>query len=364
MRAKIDAEELADFRRCRRAWDLGSPNRRNLEPVRDAVAPDLAEAVRRALGVYYFPGMWDWDRAMVEGLTRADLRRWLPDGSDDLATAERLIDAYVRWAPSADRFAPIRVASAYEAPVMDPRDPRDGLLDASGRAFHYIGEVDLLVTDEADRYWVVRHRIGSGGWAGEQVLVLDDRDVADCWGVEAAYLGIEVAGTISNELRLDMADYERFAGEEIGHHVSQNDPSGGGRSIPQHRRASVQGMAAPDAVRVEEHGRFRRTWIPRTPAQIAEAGIRVGQVVSDLVEPDLELYPSPSSRNCPSCDFLEPCVRMSRGLSADPLLQTAYRERGPRGVEPGRLGGATWGMGRGAVPPERWTTAKRSSGKE
>lgn len=363
MRTKIDADELADFRRCRRAWDLGSPNRRNLEPVHDAAAPTLAEAVRRALAVYYFPGMWDWDRAMVEGLTRADLRRWLPDGSDDLATAERLIDAYVAWAPSVDRFAPIRVASAYEAPVVHPRDPRAGLLDATGRAVDYIGEVDLLVTDEADRYWVVRHRIRTGGWVGEQLLVVDDRDVADCWGVQAAYLGLEVAGTISNELRLDVASDEP-AGEGMEHHVSQNDPSGGGRSISQHRRASVQGMALPDAVRVEEHGPFRRTWISRTPAEIAEAGIRVGQVTSVLVDPDIEPYPTPSSRHCPRCDYLEPCVRMSRGLSADPLLETAYRERGPRGVEPGRLGGVTWGMGRGAAPPERWSAAKRSSGKE
>jgi hypothetical protein len=32
-------------------------------------------------------------------------------------------------------------------------------------------------------------------------------------------------------------------------------------------------------------------------------------------------------------------------------LETAYRDRGPERVEPGRLGSATWGTGRGAAPP-------------
>lgn len=273
MRAKVDADELAGFRRCRRAWDLGSPNRRNLAPLPGAdVAPDVAEAVRRALAVYCFPGMWDWDRPMVEGLTRADLRRWLPDGSPELARAELLIDAYLAWAPSVDRFAPIRVASAYEAPVSHPTDAGGGIVDARGRPVDYVGEVDLLVTDDADRYWVVRHRVGTGDWVGERILALDERDLADCWGVQAAYLGLEVAGTISNEVRLDVVGAVEAARRGAVAHVAQNDPSGGGRSIPQHRRVAVRGARALDELRIEERGPFRRTWIPRSTVEIGEVG--------------------------------------------------------------------------------------------
>jgi hypothetical protein len=31
--------------------------------------------------------------------------------------------------------------------------------------------------------------------------------------------------------------------------------------------------------------------------------------------------------------------------------KTAYRDRGPERVEPGRVGSATWGASRGAAPP-------------
>ncbi|MGH2687226.1 MAG: hypothetical protein ACRDKW_00240, partial [Actinomycetota bacterium] len=53
------AADRASFKRCRRAWDFGSPRRRDLVPA----APggiDLADAVREGLAVYYFPGMWEW----------------------------------------------------------------------------------------------------------------------------------------------------------------------------------------------------------------------------------------------------------------------------------------------------------------
>ena len=42
---------------------------------------------------------------------------------------------------------------------------------------------------------------------------------------------------------------------------------------------------------------------------------------------------------------------MNRGDDAEGLLATAYDARGPDLLEEGRLGGMSWGMGRGAAPP-------------
>src|SRR5919205_2941661 len=56
------------FKRCRRAWDLGSRTRQNLEPLATPASSfrlDLDRALRDALAVYYFPGMWEWDRNVV-----------------------------------------------------------------------------------------------------------------------------------------------------------------------------------------------------------------------------------------------------------------------------------------------------------
>ncbi|MDQ3901122.1 MAG: hypothetical protein M3319_12050, partial [Actinomycetota bacterium] len=63
------------FRRCRRAWDLGARERRDYEPIEPAQVFSFGEAIHDALDVYYFPGMWDWNRAIVRPLAIAGFEK-------------------------------------------------------------------------------------------------------------------------------------------------------------------------------------------------------------------------------------------------------------------------------------------------
>ena len=65
MVAIITPAERETFKQCRRAWDLGARERRDLEPIVSVDPLDVDRAIRDALAVYYFPGMWDWTRAVV-----------------------------------------------------------------------------------------------------------------------------------------------------------------------------------------------------------------------------------------------------------------------------------------------------------
>ena len=65
MAADLRPSDRIWFKRCRRSWDLGSRLRRSLEPAERRYALDLDRAVRDGLAVYYFPGMWEWDRKVV-----------------------------------------------------------------------------------------------------------------------------------------------------------------------------------------------------------------------------------------------------------------------------------------------------------
>jgi hypothetical protein len=83
------------FKRCRRQWDFGARERQNYEPAGPAAAPDLDLAVRDALAVYYFPGMWDWQRSVVlplvlQGLAKS-MGRQPGAGEGELAAAEGLL---------------------------------------------------------------------------------------------------------------------------------------------------------------------------------------------------------------------------------------------------------------------------------
>jgi len=238
----------------------------------------------------------------------------------------------------------------------------------------------------------VRHRVVDGDWPATEQLVADEESLTACWAWEQFYLGMAITGTIHNELRLPPAETaEAAAGAETAEaaaaaearkavapvpdpahkakrpwrwlrsrtaaatrpQVRQHEPSGGGRSIPQHRRMYAQAREPGQVEPIEQltEDGFRRTWLRRTPADVAEAGRRLGQDVTEMVRPDLALYPEPSNENCPPCLYLHPCLAQRNGRDEEPILRTAYRRRPPEPPEEGRLGGRAWGMGRGAAPP-------------
>jgi hypothetical protein len=357
------------------------------------VAPDLAAALREALAVYYFPGMWDWQRSVtlplvIQGFERAAGRQraaagaW-PDAApwrDQREAGLRTLSRYFSWAPDVDTFSPVLVEAEYEVNVPCPGDPDAGLVTAAGSVVKYRGKADMLAVDAHDAYWIVRHSIVPGPWPPTADLLADSEALTACWAWEQFYLGMAIEGIIHNEIR--PASWPpgepavpaqprsaqarsvpphpaprpgwlrgRWAAAAQGR-VRQHEPSGGGRSIPQHRRmyatASAPARLDPIEQRVGED--FRRTWLRRSRAEVAAAGQRLASDAAEMTGGPA-IYPDPSVANCPACEFLDPCLAIFAGDDADPLLMSSYRERAPGMALEGRLGGGAWGTGRGAAPP-------------
>jgi len=383
----VTAADRASFQRCRRQWDFGAGMRQALEPARRAALPDLDRAVRDALAVYYFPGMWDWDRGVRLPLVGQELERALarqrPGGSDDAHAdawqqaseeGKALLARYIEWAPTADRFAPVLVETDFEVNVLDPARPDTALTVGHGEPIRYCGRIDLMAVDQDDAYWIVRHRVAGADWLPAEQLIADEESLTACWAWDQFYPGMAIAGTIDNELRLPPGPAVKAVDPALGTPgkagrrwpwmrrsaatalpaVRQHEPSGGGRSIPQHRRMYARARHPTRVEPVEQltQDGFRRTWLRRTPADVAEAGRRLGVDVAQMTRGDLDVYPEPSDRNCPPCPFLEPCRTMQEGRDEGPIIRTAYRKRLPEPPQEGRLGGRTWGMGRGAAPPK------------
>jgi hypothetical protein len=415
----VTAADRASFHRCRRQWDLGAGMRQDLELVRRPAIPDLDRAVRDALAVYYFPGMWDWDRGVRLPLVGQELERALarqrpradanaganagtnagtdadPDAGDDAGTGawpealdqgHALLARYLQWTPRADRFAPVLVETDFEVNVLDPAEPDAALVADGGDPVRYAGRIDMMAVDEHDAYWIVRHRVVDADWPSTEQLVADEESLAACWAWEQFYLGMAIAGTIFNELRLSPApdsppqadqrqperEQRRQPGRQQRHRqkqvrwpwrqarspatlpaVRQHEPSGGGRSIPQHRRMYAQAREPRRVEPIEQldEDGFRRTWLRRRPADVAEAGRHLGADVAEMIRPGLAVYPEPSDDNCPPCPFFNPCQVMQAGRDAEPILRASYRTRPPVPPEEGRLGSRAWGLGRGAAPP-------------
>lgn len=391
----IRSSDRESFKRCRRAWDLSARERQNYEPVKPAQAFDFGRAIRDALAVYYFPGMWEWNRAIVlplalEGflksmraqketyiaqhaLTDEEEQSW----NAHLALGKDMLGRYFRWAPAVDRFSPIQVGSDFEVNIPDPLQPGRDLAASESTPIlpiRYRGQIDLLAVDEYNAYWIIDHRIAGERWEDIDYLLLDDRGVSYCWALENFFLGMKIAGVIYNELRKDVPpavnsgqnnSVEPPESSSIGSHRLRTSadaalPSENGQGaeqekspVQQHRRIHMQSVREPDPfIKRQGNEFFRRTQVPRSRTELENFGSRLALEALDMTDPEVRLYPNPSKEICSNCAYRPPCIAMNEGSDSKIVLETSYRKRSGAEFEPGRLGGSTFSMDRGGVPPK------------
>ena len=351
---RITPEDRTRFKRCRRQWDFASPYRGDLESAQEHESSTLAVAFTDALAVYYYPGTWDWQHELKQSLVHKAMWRSLENPSDgEFERATTLIDLYDAWAMTIDDFAPVKIQHDVTALVRDPSDPEKGLLTPNNAGVTYACRVDLLAVDAADEYWVMRHQIVDD-WRSVDELLLDEEAIAACWAWEQDYIGMEIAGTIHNEIRLDGTlgpPVDQTAQIDHARTVAQHEPSGGGRSIPQHVRTAARGSRLAGG-RVEQGtaGMLRRTRIRRSRDEIAAIGRQVAAEAIEMTGAPT-IYPSPGP-HCLECEFRSPCLRLFEGADPGPLLAFHFRRRPAQPEYKPRLGQATWGFGRGAAPPD------------
>ncbi len=369
----ISSSDRESFKRCRRAWDLGSRVRQNYEPVKPMRVFSFDRAIHDALAVYYFPGMWEWNRAIVlplvlEGFLKSMTKQrnkyaneqelsseenesW----NEHLKLGENILKQYFAWAPTVDRFAPIQVETEFEVNIPDPQRPGQDLTVTESvpiLPIRYRGRIDLLVVDQHNGYWLLDHRLAVQRWEDTDHLSLDELGVSYCWALENFYPGMKIAGTIYNELYIDTRHGHGTTAKV--NLATRDDEETKHEKSPtvQNRRIYLQAIREPDPF-INQQGNefFRRTQIPRKRNEIENFGTQIVQEAMDIVNPGTWLYPNPSVENCSSCVFRRPCIAMNQGSDAGSILEISYRKRDEEQVEEGRLGGSTWSIDRGAMPP-------------
>ncbi len=325
------------FRQCRRAWDLGARERQDYEPTQPAQVFDFGGAVHDALDVYYFPGMWDWNRVIVCPLAIAGFEKSMrrqrdaytqcrelsaeqaQDWDEHLELGTGILQRYFDWAREIDRFTPVGVRSQFDIALPDPADPDRGLTTPGGRPLQYRVRIDLAVIDDHELYWLVEHRIVTGSqWPDLDQLRLDEQALTRSWAWQLSFLA-KLAGTIYNELRMATPCAGR----------------------PEMKIRAMPGVGGITTQRSTES--FRRTHLPRTELEIDRHGTSVALEMQDMTDPSLRIYPNASWENCSGCAYRPPCLAMSQGTDERQVLEAAYRKRAGEDFELGRLG-SVWGF--------------------
>ncbi|MDQ3886830.1 MAG: hypothetical protein M3308_07470 [Actinomycetota bacterium] len=328
------------FRQCRRAWDLGARERQNYEPAEPARVFNLDEAMREALEVYYFPGMWEWNRGIVRPLTLQAFQKSMrkqratyiqhrelsseqeQEWAEHLELGNGILERYFEWAPQIDRFHPLQVATQFDITVPDLQNPDVGLTTPDGRGIQYRLRIDMVVMDEHELCWLAEHRVVSDvAWQDIDQLLLDEQSLTRSWAWQLSFL-TRLEGTIHNELR-------------VGVPFEQGSPTG---------EPEVQALPGPHGIITQHHSAFfRRTQIPRGALELEQRGIAVALEMQDMTNPALRVYPNPSVEHCSGCVYRAPCLAMTQGLDEKPVLEASYRKRVSEDFELGRLG-SVWGF--------------------
>ncbi len=336
--------ENRQFRRCRRAWDLSARERQNYTPVEPTQVFDFDEAMRDALEVYYFPGMWEWNRAIVRPLavqafqrsmrkkraTYAEHRELTPEQErewdEHLELGNGMLERYFEWALQIDRFHPLQVATQFDITVPDPRNPDAGLITPDGRGIQYRLRIDMVVIDEHELCWLAENRLVAGpAWQDIDHLLLDEQSLTRSWAWQLGFLA-RLEGTIHNELRVGAP-----AGVPTGQDSAAEKPE-------------VRALPGPNGIITQHRSEFfRRTQIPRSALELEQRGSAVALELRDMTDPALNVYPSPSAEHCSGCAYRPPCIAMTRGLDEQPILEASYAKRVSEDFELGRLGSA-WGF--------------------
>jgi hypothetical protein len=348
----IRPRELRKFRRCRREWDLGSLIRQRYAQKLPTMESAFDKAIRDAMAVYYFPAMDDWNRAIVRPLAikgfdrsmregRVAHERWAPFTPEEektyeanVALGQAMLQNYFVWAAALDDFDSIFADHDIWAPIPDPAEPNHDLGTLDGRPIRYMGRMDQMIADPDDELWIVDHRVVRGEWIDNEELIEDEVMRSHCWHTQIAFPQMLIAGTITNELRVD----GQLDAPPVYEIVEKDQRTMIGSRHVQTRRSPMameasSTPAARSAATTEDYvalqqdnGLFRRTVIRRNQATIKKTGIRVAEDAIQIRQPTIAVEPTFSSF-CDQCEFKAPCDAMEAGEDWQSVLHAAFFQR-------------------------------------
>ena len=245
MKHIIRTSDRIQFKRCRRAWDIGSKIRQNYEPIAMRTPLEFGTAIHSFQEVYYDPEKWTWDPEVRYELAKQAFLGELknqkqlhlrnrgleyPDEELRLEFLDRevlglgMIAHYHQWAPQEDAklgLTPVYSEIEFEAPILVPKGEEDNLPPGFRAAeetrqlqkytwveeaeawlwvsVFYQGRIDAIWQDSNGNYWLVDHKTTARMMTDSQFLELDEQMKSYAWAVQVK-LGIKIHGVIYQEL--------------------------------------------------------------------------------------------------------------------------------------------------------------------
>lgn len=365
----IRTSDRIQFKRCRRAWDIGSKIRQNLEPVVSRPALEFGSAFHAALEVYYNPATWSWiqddRRIVVQELARKAahdslqkqfnmIAKFRGDGADltdlreqfqehhDLANG--MLNYFIKWAGPNDELTPVYVEIEFNIPIVWPpeveypgiRDVHfgvnhEGYLTYNGEVVYYQGRIDMIAQDREGRYWIVDHKTAARLTDTTEFLELDEQMKSYAWAARLV-LGIDIKGVVYSEhVKGYPQPPQELTRPYKGRWLSTNKQQD--TSLELFLEALKVTGEAPELYAdyiyfLQQEGRqyIRRTPVNFSVTELDNLGRQIAFEAVDMLG-DPFTYPSPDKFSCKWCDHRTLCLAMNDGSDTEYIKQTYYVSR-------------------------------------
>ncbi len=358
MKHVIRTSDRIAFKRCRRAWDLGSILRQNYVPTAGRKPLEFGTAWHAALEVYYRAETWELvrsgdptTRSAIEAATLARFgavcleqrTKYVDDNGDLPVEAEQdfkerlelgrgMLQGYFIYALKNDNFKVIAREVDFEVPITSG----ETWLTSDQGPVVYQGRIDGVIQDQYGSYWIWEDKTTSQ--FSDANLELDEQTGSYAWAVSQE-LGIPIKGVIYNEaLKAVPTAPTRLQRQREGRNFSVNKKI---RTTPEAftlyltEQGEPLGPYAEFIAELEANPNpfFRRTPVIRNQHELREMGERIYLEAQDMTDPNLRIYPNPSRFTCGWCAFKQVCIAMNDGSDYEHLLEWDFRKRSDEEVE-------------------------------
>lgn len=316
-------------------------NQANIDPEMKAEYEDRIKVGLGMLDYYtkYVSPEWDHNFTPVKVEIEFEVPITGPDGEYMWCKCDQ---CFRRWEASTAGFGQMVTWRDAAAAEGDRRRSSEyyRLHIWKGLPVTYGGRIDMLAKDELDRYWVFDWKTaarlaGKDAGTDDDFMLLDDQITSYCWALWV--LGFPIAGFVYAEIKKAVPEEP-----EPNKHIRLGRRYSVAKNISTtyemyYATVSENDSGALEAglyddflayLKSEEGPKYHiRHQIFRTEIELQNAGSNIWMEASEMVDPNLRIYPSAGRFNCSSCAYKEPCLMKNRGEDYEYVLNTMFEKR-------------------------------------
>jgi hypothetical protein len=323
---EIHVSDVRLFKKCRLAWNWGSPLRMGLRKSLPDSNLWVGTAVHAALDLYYshertlsadakMPHDWllEWVPGEIARLrTVLGPERYLQVRdrfAENVDEAQSLLTQYGDWCIVNDHFDVQATEMEFRLPICN------GTADFAGR-------LDGVVTDEKGKVWVSEFKTTAMEWDYDY-LPIDEQKLgysAVLRRMFESYGGIMytfIHKRAPTQLRVLKSGRLSFARARITYTEALRQIRDNGLSAADYQLELRELLDQPNPF-------VTRVWLTDDRSTLYNWWRGLEAVAREMLDPEIPIYPSPNMMGCRMCSFREPCFMRAMGEDPQQFLAENY----------------------------------------